>query len=132
MDMDNDKRHAERVRLRNSPTAIDIVCKGSDDLLGLVEVEYRGRSVRLGEWFDRPDGFATLRFDLMSLLDVVHERLMDGHEPMRDRQQERVAETVEALATAVAHAREKHGRAYVRGLPFGELLDDLDARTGGR
>ncbi len=66
---------SERERLRESPTAIDIVFEPDNDVPGrrvldFVEVEHNGKSVRLGEWFERP-GHRVLRFDLFSLLRAI-------------------------------------------------------------
>lgn len=58
----------ERLRLREATSAIDLVFTAPPGPENeFVEAEHNGRSVSIGEWFERPDGLWALRFDALSM-----------------------------------------------------------------
>ncbi len=70
---DTDEPNPEERRLLNSQTAIDILFDGppAHESGRFVETEHNGKGIKLGEWFARPDGLWSLRFDIASVLAAI-------------------------------------------------------------
>jgi hypothetical protein len=89
---ERDEAHAQFAELRAKAETVDIVFTGRPgpgNECVFVEVERDGRSIRYGEWIDRPDGLAALRIPgvLAADRDAIYQ---DVVEKLTDEQHERL------------------------------------------